>query len=360
MGRKNEETGQAGAISCIRAREHFYDFADCELSSKDRCNLSHHEESCPVCGPEFKEWRRLQGVLQNSGKNAATDFKAGVVARIRETRQEPATRHSVVWDVIRQHGWARGLAAAAVVLIMLTGAAKLPAVEGMLAQLTRQPIVAFNPNPAPSLTQPATPAIGQQPGTTSPGSATSPTRTNTPATSPSSNGVTKTQSVQPQQPTTPATGRVPGNSGFAVSNKSMVISTTTLKVAVGDLAQARSDALDIANNCGAGLTSEQSAQDGNSNLLFLHFTVDSGTASAFLDNLSSLGSVVSKDTSNNDVTGDYNRTLDAYNTLLAQQAAADDNDQDQYTSQINFLKNELQNWSDASGKQVVMLWLIQS
>ena len=138
--------GGSGGISCNRAQEHFYDFADCELSSEDTLSLSHHEESCPACGPEFKEWRRLQSALQSSGKNATTDFKAGVMGRIRETRQEPATRRFVVWE----HGPAawlgQGLAAAAVILIMLTGAAKLPAVEGMIAQLTRQPIVAFNPS----------------------------------------------------------------------------------------------------------------------------------------------------------------------------------------------------------------------
>jgi len=361
MGRKNEQAaGQPGEISCKRACEHFYGFAACELSSEDRRDLSHHEASCPACGPEFKEWRSLRSALQSSGKNAAADFKAGVMASIRETGQEPATRRSVVWGMVRQHGWARGLAAAAVILIMLTGAAKLPAVEGVIAQLTRQATVAFNPNPATSLSQPVTPAT-QQPGTTSPGSAISPTKTNTPGTSTSDNGVPKTRPVQPQaQPTTGGKGQGgQGAGGFTVSNKLMVISTTTLKVAVDDLAQARSAALDIAANCGAGLTSEQSAQDGHSNLLFLHFTVDPGKAGAFLGRLSSLGGVVSEDKTNNDVTGDYNRTLDAYKALLAQQAAADDSEKDQYTSQINFLENELQNWSDASGKQVVMLWLMQ-
>jgi hypothetical protein len=364
MGRKNEQAaGQPGEISCKRAREHFYGFAACELSSEDRRDLSHHEASCPACGPEFKEWRSLRSALQSSGKNAAADFKAGVMASIRETGQEPATRRSVVWGMVRQHGWARGLAAAAVILIMLTGAAKLPAVEGVIAQLTRQAIVAFNPNPATRLSQPPVGPATQQPGTTSPGSAISPTKTNTPGTSTSNNGTPK---VQPETQST--TG---GNNGvkvarstqgageFTVSNKSMVITTTTLKVTVDDLAQARSAALDIAANCGAGLTSEQSAQDGHSNLLFLHFTVDPGKAGAFLDRLSSLGGVVSEDKTNNDVTGNYNRTLYAYNALLAQQAAADGSEKDQYASQINFLENELQNWSDASGKQVVMVWLMQ-
>jgi anti-sigma factor RsiW len=145
MGRKTEKTaGRSGAISCSRAREHFYGFAGCALNSEDRHNLSHHEDSCPVCGPEFKEWRRLRSVLQSNGENAVADFKAGVMGRIRETRQEPATRRSVVWGVLRQHGWARGLAAAAVILIMLSGAAKLPAGESLIAHLTRQVYIAFN------------------------------------------------------------------------------------------------------------------------------------------------------------------------------------------------------------------------
>ncbi len=149
MGRKNEKAaGQPGEISCKRAREHFYGFAACELSSEDRRDLSHHEASCPACGPEFKEWRSLRSALQGSGKNAAVDFKAGVMARIRETGQQPAPRRSVVWGMVRQHGWARSLAAAAVILIMLTGAVKLPAVEGVIAQLTRQAYIAFNPLPA--------------------------------------------------------------------------------------------------------------------------------------------------------------------------------------------------------------------
>jgi len=69
MGRKNEQAaGQPGEISCKRACEHFYGFAACELSSEDRRDLSHHEASCPACGPEFKEWRSLRSALQSSGK----------------------------------------------------------------------------------------------------------------------------------------------------------------------------------------------------------------------------------------------------------------------------------------------------
>jgi hypothetical protein len=365
MGRNNEKTAGRSGGSCSWALEHFYDFAGCELNSEDRRKLSHHEESCPSCGPEFQEWRRLQGVLQGGGINAAADFKSGVMARIKETRQEPASRHSVIWDMVQQHGWARGLAAAAVILIMLSGVAKLPAGESLIAHLTKQAYVAFDPKPAASPIQ--TTVTANQPSATNPGGAISPTKATAPGTT-SANLAAKTRPVQTQtQPTadgSDATQVAEGPStlrsgGFAVSNKPMVITTTTLKIGVGDLVQARSAALNIAGSYGAGLTSEQSAQDGNSSLLFLHFTIDPSTASAFVDHLSSLGEMISANKTDNDVTGNYNSTLNAYKDLLAQQAAADDSDQGQYTSQLNFLENELQNWNDASGKQVVMLWLIQ-
>jgi hypothetical protein len=245
---------------------------------------------------------------------------------------------------------------------MLSGVAKLPAGESLIAHLTKQAYVAFNPKPVTSPIQTAT-----QPAITSLGGAVSPTRAATPATT-SNNAAAKTPPVQPQtQPRTTggsgvtqvAKGPSVRPNGFTVSNKPMVITTTTLKIAVGDLAQARSAALNIAGNYGASLTSEQSAQDGNSSLLFLHFTSDPSTASAFVDRLSGLGGMVSENNTGNDVTGSYNSTLNAYNDLLAQQAAADDSEKNQYTSQLNFLENELQNWNDASGKQVVMLWLIQ-
>jgi hypothetical protein len=365
MGRKTAKTtGQSGIISCSRAREYFYDFACCELSSEGRYDLSRHEESCPVCGPEFKEWRRLRSVLQSSGRNAAIDFKAGVMARIKETRQEPATRRFAVWGAIRQHGWARGLAAAAVILIMLSGAAKLPAGESLIAHLTGQNYVAFNPT---SPTRPVTPAEGQRPVATNPGGATSPAKADKPGTVASDSGAPKVLPTQPK-PTTdssevpPATDKNPdpGTPGeFTVSSKSMVMTTTTLKIAVGNLTQARSAALNIASNYGAGETSEQSTEDGHSSLLFIHFAVDRSMAGIFLNHLSSLGGVLSEGKTNDDVTGDYTRTLNAYRALLAQQSAADSSEKNQYTSQIGSLESELQNWSDVSGKQAVMLWLVQ-
>jgi hypothetical protein len=354
MRHKNKKVAGQDGISCSQAQELFYGLAARKLSSADILSL--HEASCPTCGPEFREWSRLCNVLQSSRIAPAADFKARVMEHIRETRLEPATRRSVSWGIVRQHGWARGLAAAAVILIMLTGAARLPAVESLIAQLTRQPVtIALNSNPP-----------GGQGKIQTGGNVSTTARQTAPNTSAPNSG---TPSIKPQAKgqetaggkTAPQIASIgPTPEQYVFENKQpVIITTTTIKVTVSDLDQAHSAALNIASSLGADLTSEQSAQDSSSSLLLLHFTVDPGQASAFLGSLGGLGGVASEDKETRNVTDDYGRALDAYQALLAQQSAAADSNNDQYTSQIIMLKNELQNWQDASEKQVVMLWLMQ-
>jgi hypothetical protein len=278
--------------------------------------------------------------------------------RIREARMQPATWRSVSLETVSQHGWARGLAAAAVILIMLTGASKLPAVESLIAQLTGQPAtVALNQNPSggQGTVQPTGSASVSIPvKQTAPDTPVS--NSGTPSPQPQANGQKTTGDVTaPQIASTGTTSK----EQYAFDNKpSVIVTTTTIKILVGNLDQASSNALNIAGSLGADPTSAQSAQDSSSNVLLLHFTVDPGQANAFLNSLSSLGSVVSEDKETRDVTGDYSRMLAAYQALLAQQSVATGIDSDQYASQIALLKNELQNWQEAPEKQLVMLWLM--
>ena len=277
-------------ISCNRAQELFYGFAACELSSEDMRILSNHEASCPACGPEFQEWRRLRTVLKSSGIAAATDFKAGVMARIRETREAPAAQQSRSGAAIWQHGWVRGVAAAAVVLIMLTGAAKLPVVESLVAHHGKPATIALQPNPSggQGQVQSTTPA---SPVNVPSNQTTSNTPKNTPA---PGSGTPSVQPVQPNQQGTSGGKKGTQNASggpFTVSSKPMVITTTTIKIAVNNLDQADSAALGIADACGAALASEQSAQDSGHSMLFLHFTVDPEKANVFLGHLGSLGVV---------------------------------------------------------------------
>ena len=357
MGYKHERaTGQDSGISCDRAWELFYDFADGELSSEDEHLLSLHETSCPNCGAEFREWRRLRSALRDSRVTPATGFKARVMARIQEIQAVPEPTRIVRWSKIWQQGWTKGVAAAAVVLVLMAGAAKLPATISLIALLDQKShIVVPVPGPVPIVAQNPSPGPISPDGT--PANNGNPVKPHNP------------DNINPVKPPIPSV--TPGGKPMIaindtgervfLANQKRVITTTTMKVTVNNIDQARSDALSIARNFKAELSSETPTQNSGHSTLFQRFTIDPGTGSAraFLDQLGSVGSVVTKHTESEDVTNQFARTLEAYRALKAQQSAAPEADKQQYASQISGLELELQNWDDTSGKQVVMLWLEQ-
>lgn len=361
--KKEKVSGRPGGINCQQAQELFYGLAPYGLNAKQTSSLSLHEASCPVCGPEFKEWNRLRGALQDSAMAPVADFKAAVMERIRETQTEPAAKHSAVRNLVRQHGWIRGLAATAAILVMLTGVGKLPPVANLIAQWSKPVTVASNSHPghpAPTLQQqaPAQPASPANPGNR-------PSPVTTTGNTATANNGSKSLPAQQQSATpgansngTPKFGGTPQTEQYSFDNMPSVITTTTIKINVNNADQAQSAALAIANSVGATLTSEQSAQSsGYRNLLFLHFTVDPGQANTFLDRLGSLGGVASEDRVNKDITSDYASDLEQYQALEAEQSVTPDSDQ--YNSQLALLESKLQNWHDAAGKQVIMVWLMQ-
>jgi hypothetical protein len=262
---------------------------------------------------------------------------------------------------------------------MLTGAAKLPAVENLIAQLGRPANIAFS-NPAGNSVHGQSPTI--KPGQTQiaqvaqvapavpADNAPSPSKQDVSGKSNNGNGSrnsavqsvqSKPQSIDTGNNVSPTPGTTKEPEGqITLTSVPMVITTTTIKLNVTDTIQAQSAAMSIANSIGATLASEESAQDSeHPSLLFLNFTVDSGQASAFLDRLSSLGGIASEDSTSKNVSNDYATDMEKYQALEAQQLAAADSDKGQYTSQINMVKSELNGWQNESGKQVIMLWLMQ-
>ncbi len=335
---------------CKRERELFYAGAAGQLSPADERSLTLHEASCPGCAAEFSEWRRLRSALQNSRVAPGPGFTAAVMARVKEVQAAP--ERTAAWSFFWHQGWVRFAAAAAIMLALLGGALKLPATNSLIAQLHQKPgeTIALVP-PAPN--GPSQPGAGSsntggQTATVSPGKTSS--RTGGAA------SVNQTTATSPPVQTPPTISKPPGSE---LLNRSRVITVVTIKVNVSDLGQARNSALEIADSLGAILSSEQSAQnDGHSNL-FLRFTVDPGMGGQLQDQLSALGNVVQNDKESQDVTAQYTSSLNALESLQAQQAAAPESDQQQYANQIEALQLQLQIWNNDTGKQVVVLWLVQ-
>jgi len=357
MGHRHSRVaGIDGAISCDQARGLFYDLADVELSDEDRRALSLHELSCSNCGDEFKEWRRLRSALQGSMVAPAVDFKAGVMGRIQSIQAEPKSARSISWAALWQQNWTKGVAAAAIVLALMAGAARLPAIVSLGGLLgNSKPRVAAQTTIPPTVKPQNT-----EPGSISP-SGTTPN--NGSPVNPSKPGAGN----QVKPPVTPATPsdkpqvavNTQSDGQRWLANQKRVTTSTTLKLTVDNIDQARNNALSIAKDLNADLSSETSTQNNGHPTMFLRFTVDPGQAGAFLDRLGQLGSVVMKNTESKDITNEFASTLEAYRALKAQQAAAPNADKQQYDSQISALELNLKNWDDASGKQVVLLWLEQ-
>lgn len=355
MGYKHERaTGQDSGISCDQAWGLFYDFADGELSSEDERLLSLHETSCPNCGAEFREWRRLRSALRDSRVTPATDFKARVMARIQEIQAVPESTRTVRWSKIWQQGWTKGVAAAAVVLALMAGAAKLPVTGSFIALLDQKThIVVPVPGPGPTLVQNPGPSPISPNGT--------PTNNESPVKPDNSDSVNP---VKPPIPSvTPGDKPMIANNDTGervfLANQKRVITTTQLKMTVDNIDRARSSALTVAQDLKAGLSLESPTQNKGHPTLFLRFIVDPGNAGAFLDQLEKLGNVVTKKIENEDVTDQFASKLEAYRALKAQQTTAPEADKQQYASQISGLELELQNWDNTFGKQVVLLWLEQ-
>ena len=357
--RQAKVAGRDGAISCDQARELFYDLADVELSDEDRSALALHELSCSNCGDEFKEWRRLRIALQDSMVAPAIDFKAGVMGRIQSIQAEPKATRSISWAALWQQNWTKGVAAAAIVFALMAGAAKLPVVAGLggllgnskprvAVQTTIPPIV----KPQDRETTPISPS-GGAPGN---GSPVSPVKPGNPGGG--------NQAQPPATPVTPsnhpqvAVNNQPDGQKWLANQKRMTISTT-LKITVDNIDQAHNDALSIAKDLNAALSSATPTQNNGHPTMLLRFAVAPGQAGAFLDQLAKLGSVAIKNTESKDITNQFASTLEAYQSLKAQQEAAPDANKQQYDSQISALELNLKNWADASGKQVVLLWLEQ-
>ncbi len=356
-------------LKCIEAQELFYNIGEEKLNPEAARKLRAHEASCPDCCTAFRAWREVRSALREARVSPPPAFAAGVVARITEQgcRNSAASREArragwLRWD------WAKGLAAAAVILALLTGSVSFavkywPAKAGNYIAERKENAVGKNASapgkPAPRADE--TRGDTENPGTReqnpdSPGTATeesgSPQHPDAPRQMPAVKEPNKNPVVAANNP-----GKTEERKVFL--NKTRIIKTTMLKVAVADLDSARDRSREIARSTGAEVSSELSAQSNGHRSIILRFTLAPERAERFLADLAALGEVSARDATTQDVTASFARALEEYQALKAQQAAAPESERARLESQINFLEQQLQNWDQEAGRQVVILWLEQ-
>lgn len=357
MGSETEN----GRIDCYTARELFFDVSEKTLNKADADALHAHEASCEECRRQFDEWSPLRSALRNPGLRvaAAPGFTAGVMARIAEVApgSRTAAKASGVprfVGYLKNSVWGKGIAAAAVILALLTGSVSLA---------TRMPVWQIaRHNPGPDRTIDRT--IQDQ------RNSEKVTNSNTPVTEDRREDV-RPAPVKPA-PTPPAkdTGKEPGNGTTArvasgnngnaekvFLNKTRFITSSLLRLKVSNLEQARSAAMSLALKENARLQSEYTTQNEGHQNIILRLTVPNEQAQPFVKRLAELGTVVTQDASKKDITAEFASTLKEYQSLKAQQAAAPESEKERLDSQIAFLEKQLQSWDEESNKQVVILIL---
>ncbi len=345
-------------IDCYTARELFFDVSEKTLDKADADALHAHEASCEECRRQFDEWSPLRSALRNPGLRvaAAPGFTAGVMARIAEVAPGSRTAAKAggvprFVGYLKNSVWGKGIAAAAVILALLTGsvnlATRIPAKQTARNNQGITKTIENRQNPENTSTAPR----NQTPEKVNQEAAPAPVK-------PDPVPPGKDTGKEPGNGTTAQVAS--GNNGNAEKvflNKTRFITSSLLRLKVSNLEQARSAAMSLALKENARLQSEYTTQNEGHQNIILRLTVPNEQAQPFVKRLTELGTVVTQDASKKDITAEFASTLKEYQSLKAQQAAAPESEKERLDSQIAFLEKQLQSWDEESNKQVVILIL---
>ncbi|MGB9793114.1 MAG: zf-HC2 domain-containing protein [Thermacetogeniaceae bacterium] len=357
------------AIGCEEAEGLFFQRFDEGISASEEDALRAHAASCEECRRSFSEWEALRSALRSPELKVKppAGFAAQVMARIAEEAPEEATRKPaasfLLMSRLRAGIQRRGLAAAAVVIAILTGSLSLASRLPNLRTAENTPGYTIKRVVQEERDAERKVADIRQ---TAPGGSTKaqPEKLSSPSSS--------RPAVQ-EEPAGKPSAASPGTAADAAKvssgssagsekvflNKPRAITTTILKLRVSSLEDARSSALSIARSEGASLQSEFTAQNNGHRDVILRLTAPEEKAQSLISRLTSVGSLMSPpQVSREDITASFASTVKEYQALQAQLAtASDDEERERLKSQIFFLESQLQRWDEESGKQVIIVLL---
>ena len=260
--------------------------------------------------------------------------------------------------------WKKGIAAAAAAAFIMAGslginmATKGPQVvnvPGDPGQDTN--IVAYNNDEKPATgtknepTKPEQEDPKTEPGETNVGAETGDVQ-------PGSNNSKPEQTATGGQK--PTQGNNTGNAATAIKNEpqavllgsNMVIKSTVLKLMVSDTDLAREKAEGLTATVGgkASYLGEQNTGSGIVNLL--RITVSKDTAVKTVNSLAALGTTISRNDENRNITSQYNSLAARYNELVESSQ-----DTPEATAEIESMKQQLDQWAEDAEVYTVVLWL---
>ncbi|WP_406677230.1 zf-HC2 domain-containing protein [Neomoorella carbonis] len=357
-------------MQCREAREFFSPYLDGELSPAEREVFRQHLEECPDCCAEWKRWQDISRALRGLGTpvSAPPGFLAAANARL-------AARQRVrSWQGIR-----RLVAAAAAVALLAAGSLSYAA-RGLWQHLPitvagvqqdnggKTAAVDLPPGTGADTVAPATPGGATGPEVkqdgTKPDEGATPEKGTAPANAIGGNGGaeppagagTPTGGGSGDRPTRVA-GAEPYVARTFLSDRRQATSTM-LKIAVEDMAGAKTKALGLAAASGAAVQTIADQDDGRDKRAIYLLKVAEGRAASLLSALGQVGQVTAQNTNVQDLSRQFSAALEQYQAKVAQvNAAIDPEERAKLTKEAKALEQQLSTWEEETKQHTIILWL---
>jgi len=263
--------------------------------------------------------------------------------------------------------WKRGIAAAAATILVFCGSYGLATYAGLTTGTqvvdNGQTQVAEIPNnngaiaPVGELGSDAemTPANNNNPNNQGETGVESPPK-GTPVETTDNNG--KKPAVQETSEPTASVEKNPELVALLSVDKQRLIQSTLIKTRVEEPEAAGKQVNSLAGQYQAGIRVVESQNTAGGSLLAYELTVDRNKTEQLVGGLEKLGVLTVKDESSKDISDQYNKQVEQYQSLDAQlKNSANAGEQEQLNLQMNEIAQQLKAWESEIGKHKIVIWL---
>jgi hypothetical protein len=306
--------------------------------------LEKHAADCRSCARELALQARISLAMREIGQEeiqAPPELGVLVISRLKPERRGYLNRIPLT---LRQT-----VAAAAAILLLAGGSA------GVTASLKMAKMVALDPPAAVTDNNSGETAADPAGATSSIDSSGKNQDNNTSISNIDKDDANNNPSVTDGSKN--ADGIVRNTSATALLDSEMIITSTLLKLEVGDLTEARIKAVALAAGAGA-VTQVFPEQNGDRNIVVLRLTLAADHAPGLIAQHRGLGTLADRQDESRDITAMYNETMVLCNDLESRRSAAGNTmELQQIEQQITSYRYQLDTWAAEAGKRVIMLWL---
>lgn len=362
-------------MDCKEVNNLITEYLDDELSMEQRKAMEAHLADCASCRREIDDHRSIQAALRDIGResvSAPAGFTGKVMAELERETVKPRRRFAWL-----PAAWHKGVAAAAIFLVLAGGAAGFNSELRIALRdkvfVPEQTVLVTINNPDGSVTVVETKTtdidIAATDATTETDASANVTGHERTENAPIIGGDpagTPMDEVVGEQPVTDETVDVqPVNVAPEQEKRALLAdgartaTSTYLRITAADLHAGKTQATALATAAGATVQAypEQQEADGKKTMRII-LTAPAGKAQGLIADLAALGVVQKNQNDKKDLTTRYNEVLVDYNdTLMRKAKETNQTEKQRLEAQMESYNLQLAAWDEEAGNQIISLIL---